>query len=254
MLVGEEFEYRDGDTACKGRLVMPSGTDTRPGVVVFPDIMGMGEHPVGRAQRLAAEFGYVALVADVYGNGAFPGFPDAQDVVASWISRPGDLARRAAAALVALKSHPRCNGRLGAIGFCFGGATVLALARSGNQDLLAGVSFHGVLATPSVATLGAVSAKLLVCHGADDPFAGEAPLMGLAGDVKSRTLAEFLKEMSDSGTDCQVVAYAGIVHAFTIPHADQFGTPGAKYDAATDVRSWRAMGSLFDEVLGPNIA
>lgn len=245
----EEFDYQDGNVTCKGRLVLPSGSDPRPGVVVFPDIMGIGEHPLGRAHRLAKELGYVALVADVYGNGTFPGFPDAQNVVASWISDPRNLARRAAAALGALKNHPRCNGHLGAIGFCFGGATVLALARSGNRDLRAAVSFHGVLATPEVAAPGEVSAKLLVCHGADDPFAGDGPLMGLGGEVKSKTLDEFLQEMSTAGADCQVIAYAGKVHAFTIPHADQFGMPGAKYDEVTDIRSWKAMASFFQEEL-----
>ena len=248
-MADEEFDYQDGDVTCRGRLVLPAGSDPRPGVVVFPDIMGIGEHPVERAHRLADELGYVALVADVYGNGTFPGFPDAQDVVASWISRPRDLARRAAAALYALKSHSRCNGRLGAIGFCFGGATVLALARSGEGDLRAGVSFHGVLATPEAAMRGAVSAKLLVCHGTDDPFAGEAPLMGLGDDVKSKTLGEFLEEMSAAAVDCQVIAYAGQVHAFTVPHADQFGTDGARYDATTDTRSWKAMASFFQDVL-----
>lgn len=246
---GKELNYRDGSVICKGRLVIPSGDDPRPGVVVFPDIMGIGEHPIGRAQRLADELGYVALVADVYGNGTFPGFPDAQNVVASWISKPDDLARRASAGLDALKTHPRCNGRLGAIGFCFGGAAVLALARSGNRDLLGGVSFHGVLATPKAAKPGSISAKLLVCHGADDPFAGDAPLMGLASDVKSKTLSEFLQEMSEAEADCQVIAYAGKVHAFTVPHADQFGTDGARYDETTDMRSWKAMVGFLQEVL-----
>lgn len=244
---GEDFEYRDGETICRGRLFLPAGSDARPGVVVFPDITGMGEHPVGRARRLADELGYVALVADVYGNGAFPGFPEAQNVVASWISRPSELAKRADAALAAIKAHPRCDGRLGAIGFCFGGATVLALARSGLGNLRAGVSFHGVLATPEPAQPGIVGAKLLVCHGADDPFAGEAPLMGLADDVRSKTLPEFLQEMSDADVDCQVVAYAGIVHAFTIPDAGKFGTDGARYDRLTDQRSWKAMTSFFEE-------
>lgn len=246
---GEHFEYRDGETVCRGRLLLPAGSEKRPGIVVFPDITGMGEHPLDRARRLADELGYVALVADVYGNGAFPGFPDAQNVVASWISRPSQLATRAAAALAALEAHPRCDGRLGAIGFCFGGATVLALARSGIGNLRAGVSFHGVLATPEPAKAGAVKARLLVCHGADDPFAGDAPLMGLADDVRSKTLPEFLQEMSDAGVDCQVIAYAGIVHAFTIPDADKFGTQGARYDRTTDQRSWKAMAHFFEETL-----
>jgi dienelactone hydrolase len=55
--------------------------------------------------------------------------------------------------------------------------------------------------------------------------------------------------MSAAGVDCQTVSYSGVVHAFTIPTADQFGTPGAKYDAVTDRRSWKAMADFFKEVL-----
>jgi dienelactone hydrolase len=245
----EAFDYRDGDTTCKGRLVLPEGEDRRAGVVVFPDIMGLGDHPLGRARRLAKELGYVALVADVYGEGDFPGFPEALEVVAAWLSRPQDLARRAAAALTALGDHPRCDGTVGAIGFCFGGATVLALARSGHPSLRAGVAFHGVLATPEPAGPGAIGARLLVCHGADDPFAGEAALMGRGGAVASQTLEAFLAEMSHAGADCQVIAYAGVVHAFTIPHAGDLGTEGARYDARADTRSWSAMAAFLEETL-----
>lgn len=245
----EAFNYPDGDVTCKGQLVLPSGSDRRAGVVVFPDISGIGEHPIGRAGRLAEEFGYIALVADVYGEGKAPPLAEAGGVVAAWLSKPDNLARRAAAALQALKAHPRCNGRLGAIGFCFGGATVLALARSGNSDLLGGVSFHGVLATPKPAVPGVVKSKLLVLHGADDPFAGDLVFFGQGGQVKSKTALEFTQEMSAAGVDCQTVSYSGVVHAFTIPAADQFGTPGAKYDPVTDRRSWKSMGDFLDEVL-----
>jgi dienelactone hydrolase len=245
----ESFDYRDGTVSCKGRLVLPPGTDRCPGVVVFPDISGIGKHPIGRANQLAEEFGYIALVADVYGEGKAPPLPEAGAVVASWLSRPDDLGRRAAAALSALKAHPRCNGHLGAIGFCFGGATVLALARSGNSDLRAGVSFHGVLATPKPAVPGVVKAKLLVLHGADDPFAGDLVFSGQGDEIKSKTALEFTQEMSAAGVDCQTVSYSGVVHAFTIPTADLFGTPGAKYDAVTDHRSWKAMANFFAEVL-----
>jgi len=245
----EPVDYRDGNVICKGQLVLPAGNDRRPGVVVFPDISGVGEHSLGRATRLAEEFGYIALVADVYGEGKAPAFPGAMEVVASWLSRPDSLANRAAAALNALKAHPRCNGRLGAIGFCFGGATVLALARSGNADLRGGVSFHGVLGTPKPAVPGVVKAKLLVLHGADDPFAGDPAFMGQGGEIKSKTVLEFTQEMSAAGVDCQTVSYSGVVHAFTIPTADRFGIAGAKYDAGADRRSWRAMGDFFNEVL-----
>lgn len=246
--VDEQFDYYDGETLCKGRLIVPADGGARPGIVVYPDITGVGEHSIGKAKRLAEELGYVVLVADVYGNGSFPGFPQAGDVVASWISNPRDLARRAGTAIDALAADPRCNGRIGAIGFCFGGATVLTLVRTANCKLIAGVSFHGVLATPEVAQTDAPG-KLLVCHGADDPFAGEVPLGGLAQDVKSVTLPEFLTEMSQAHVDCQVIAYAGVVHAFTIPDAGKFGTPGAAYNKAADERSWRAMADFFQETL-----
>jgi dienelactone hydrolase len=245
----QPIDYRDGDTLCKGQLVLPEGNDRRPGVVVFPDISGIGEHPIGRASRLAEEFGYIALVADVYGDGKVPPLPGAFEVVAGWLWKPDNLAKRAAAALDALKAHPRCNGHLGAIGFCFGGATVLALARSGNSDLLGGVSVHGVLATPKPAVPGVVKAKLLALHGADDPFAGDATFFGQGGEIKSKTALEFTQEMSAAGVDCQLVSYCGVVHAFTIPTAGKFGTPGAKYDPVADRRSWKAMANFFAELL-----
>lgn len=244
----ETLDYTDGDVACRGRLALPDGDDRRPGVVVFHDIQGIGEHPVGRATRLAEEFGYLALAADTYG-GQPPELSVAGDVVASWLARPADLAKRAAAAVAALSAHPRCDGRIGAIGFCFGGATVLALARSGLSDLRAAVSFHGVLATPLPAAPGQVRAKVLVLHGGDDPFAGDAVFMGKADKVYSTTLPDFLDEMAKANVDCQLVVYTGVVHAFTIPNASDFGVAGAKYDELADRRSWQAMGNLFHEAL-----
>ncbi|EJM03025.1 dienelactone hydrolase-like enzyme [Pseudomonas sp. GM102] len=249
MIQTQALDYRDGDVICKGQLVLPAGDDSRPGIVVFPDISGIGEHPLGKANRLAEELGYLVLVADVYGDGKAPPFPEAGEVVASWLSNSDKLAVRAAAALNALKAHPRCNGRLGAIGFCFGGATVLALTRSGNSDLLGGVSFHGVLATPKPAVPGVVKTKLLVLHGADDPFAGDLVFFGQGGEIQSKTVLEFTQEMSAAGVDCQTVSYSGVVHAFTIPAADSFGTPGAKYDAVADRRSWKSMADFLNEVL-----
>jgi dienelactone hydrolase len=245
----EPFDYPDGEVVCKGRLALPPGDDPRPGVIVFHDIQGVGEHPLGRATRLADEFGYLALAADVYGNGEPPELSGADKVVASWISRPDELAQRATAAVQALKSHPRCNGRIGAIGFCFGGATVLALVRSGTSDLHAAVTFHGVLGTAKPAAAGGPHPKVLVLHGADDPFAGDVPFLDMAGAVHSTTVPEFLAEMAGANIDCQLVAYAGVVHAFTIPNAGDFGVAGAKYDELADKRSWQTMGNLFREAL-----
>jgi dienelactone hydrolase len=253
----EPVEYKDGDVICKGRLVVPSGTDSRPGVVVFPDIMGIsevsgsGDHPIDRAIRLAEKLGYIALVADVYGEGAPPPFPDAVDVVASWLASPDKVTKRATAALNALKAHPRCDGRVAAIGFCFGGGIVMALVRSG-ADLVAAVTFHGVLATPEPALPNTVKAKLLVLHGGDDyggtGGTGEAAFGDKTGNLKSKTVIEFMQEMSAASIDCQMISYSGVVHAFTIAARDALGIPGVKYDATADRRSWQAMVTFFEEV------
>lgn len=244
----EDIDYRDGDVLCKGRLIIPEGDDQRPGVVIFPDISGVSEHSIGRARRLAKEFGYVALVADLYGNGESPPLSTGMEVVKSWLTNPDRLAKRGAAALDALKAWPRCNGRLAAIGFCFGGGTVLAIARSGNADMIGGVSFHGVLGTVKPAQAGIIKSKLMVLHGADDPFAGDFPFLGHPGVTSTNALA-FTEEMSAAKIDCQLVAYCGAVHAFTIPTAGDFGLDGAQYHALTDQRSWRAMADFLGEVL-----
>ena len=230
----EPLDYRDGDAQCKGQLALPAGDDRRPGIAVFADIGGIGEHSIWYAERLA-ELGYVALAADVYGDGKKPkDFGEGMPWVQAWKADPARLARRAGAALDALGAHPRCDGRFGAIGFCFGGTAVLELARHGHAGYLAGASFHGDAATPQPAAKP-IDAKLLVLHGAEDPL--------MTYDV----LTAFLGEMAKAGADCQTICYTGVVHSFTNRQAD--GSMGfAKYDEPTARRSWNAMAAHFAEV------
>lgn len=235
----EEFDYPHDDVMCRGRIALPAGDDRRPGVAVFADIGGIGEHCIERAERLAAELGYVALAADFYGEGAVPkDFAEGMPWLQKWRADPVAIAARAGAALEALRSHPRCNGQLGAIGFCFGGSVVLETARADYPGFLAGVSFHGDVATPAPLNAGPLSAKLLVCHGAEDPLVPDASLIA------------FLREMAVAKADCQTIAYTGVVHSFTNKNADGSVMAFAKYDAATDRRSWAAMIAHFAEVFG----
>jgi dienelactone hydrolase len=124
--------------------------------------------------------------------------------------------------------------RVAAIGYCFGGTTVIELARSG-AELNGIVSFHGGLDSPAPADGKNIKCKVLVCHGADDPF------------EKPEDLAAFEKEMRDANVDWRLIKYGGAVHSFTQPMADG-SLPGAKYNARADKRSWQDMKSFFAEI------
>ena len=231
------FDYAHDDVTCRGAIALPAGTGQVPGIAIFPDIGGVGEHTKRWADRIAAELGYVALAADVYGEGRSPvDFTEGLKWIGAFRADPPKLAARAGAALKALKKHDLCDGRIAAIGFCFGGGTVLEIARAGDPLMLAGVSFHGALDTTTKVDLGSITAKLLVCHGAEDPMAPYP------------VLTAFLAEMAAAQADCQTIAYTGVVHSFTNESADGSFMPGIKYHAATARRSYNAMAAHFTEL------
>jgi dienelactone hydrolase len=124
-----------------------------------------------------------------------------------------------------------------AIGYCFGGTTVLELARSG-AEVAGVVSFHGGLATPQVADAKAIRCRVLALHGADDPFVPPAEVAG------------FEEEMRQAGVDWQLVAYGGAVHSFTDWNAGGDKARGAAYHERSDRRSWEAMRSFLAELFG----
>ncbi len=234
--MAQPFDYPDADVTCRGALALPGGEGRVPGVAVFHDIGGVGAHTMKWADRIAAELGYLALAADVYGEGKVPAdFGEGRQLLGPYLADRPRLRARAEAALGALHAHPRCDGRLAAIGFCFGGTTALELARANADGIVAVVSFHGGLSAPLPAST--MSARILVCHGAEDPLV--AP-----------ELSGFLKEMADARADCQTIAYTGAVHSFTNEQADGSQMPGIKYDERTARRSWRAMAAHFAEVFG----
>lgn len=236
--MADAFDYPADDTHGRGAIALPQGDARRPAVAIFADIGGVGAHTEKWANRIAAELGYVALAADVYGEGKSPAdFGEGMQWIQALRADPPKLVGRANAALTALREHPRCDGRLAAIGFCFGGTVALELARSGATGLDAVTSFHGGLSTTIPAAPGAIRAKILVCHGAEDPMVGPE-------------LPAFLAEMAAAHADCQTIAYTGAVHAFTNESADGSMNPAIKYHAPAAARSWRAMAAHFGEVFG----
>lgn len=233
----QSIEYRDGDVTLRGFLAFDDQMfEKRPGVLVMPEAFGLGTHAKGRAARLAA-LGYVALAGDPYGNGReVRDLQEAITLATALRADPAKFRQRARAALDKLASLPQVDSdRLAAIGYCMGGSFVLELARDG-APLKGVVSFHGALETQRPAVAGQVKAKVLVCHGAEDPF------------VPPAQVNAFAEEMTRAGVDWQLISYGGTVHSFTNPEAGSLNTPGLAYNKRSDERSWKAMRMFFDEI------
>jgi len=233
----ETLEYKDGDVACRGFLAVPDGTDKRPGIVIAHEAPGLDDHPKRRA-RMLAELGYVALALDMYGGGKTVMGEETMKIMGPFRADALLTRGRARAALDALAKQPRVDaGRLGAMGYCFGGLVVLELARSG-APLKGVVSFHGILETKTPQDAKNVKGKILVCTGADDPLVPPEQVLG------------FQKEMTEAKVDWQVVTYGGTKHAFTNVDADKVGRDALAYNKSADMRSWEAMRDFWGEVMG----
>jgi dienelactone hydrolase len=236
-LVKKTIEYKQGDATLKGYLVYDNAkTEKRPGIVVVPEWWGVNDYAKHRADMLA-ELGYVALAADIYGNGEVTTDMKRAGELATKFKADRELLRaRVKAALDTLKEQPQVDqSKLAAIGYCFGGTAVLELARSG-ADVNGVVSFHGALDTPMPAKKGEIKPKILVLTGADDPM------------VPPEQVKAFEKEMSDAGADAKVVAYPGAVHSFTNPDSSKLGVKGMGYNKEADEKSWQAMKDFFEQI------
>jgi len=235
----EPWAYTAGETALKGVLAYPADLDARrPAVIVIHDWMGCNDFAVGRAKALAAA-GYVALAADMYGDGRVAENTREAGRLAGGL-KAGDRAemrRRAAAALEAVKSFRFTDpDRIAIIGYCFGGTVALELARSG-APLRGAVSIHGNLDTPDPdATRDRLRAAVLVLHGADDPY------------VKREEIEAFEREMRAAKADWQMIYYSGAVHSFANPAAGDDPSRGAAYHAAADRRSWQHLLAFFRDI------
>lgn len=239
-IVAKEVDYTVNGTVMKGYLAYDDKIKgARPGVLVVHEWWGLNDYARKRA-RMLAELGYTALALDMYGDGKQAHHPDDANKFSSEVMKNQDMAKarfKAGYELLA-KQKTVDPQRIAAIGYCFGGAVVLEMARSG-ADLKGVVSFHGNLGTANPAGKGAVKAKLLVLTGADDPF------------VPAEQVAQFKKEMDAAGADYKLIAYPGAKHSFTNPDADKFGKQfnlPLEYNKAADEASWKEMQDFFKQL------
>ena len=239
----EPISYQASGRTYTGFLADGSSGERVPGVLVIHEGGGLTGHTKERAARLAEELGYVAFAMDLFGpevETPVPGQPEtmaaAQAVVRGLRDDVAEFRARVKAGLGLLEAHPHVDpARLAAIGYCFGGAAAIELARTG-AALAAVAGFHAGILPGSAEDDAAIRARVLLCHGADDPVVPAAQILA------------FTEALSAAGKDWQLHLYGGVGHSFTNREIDAWKLPGFAYDAEADRRSWAAMRCLFGEV------
>ena len=239
-IVTKTISYTDNGVELEGFLAYDStkAKADAPGVLIVHQWLGLTDNEQMRAKMLA-ELGYVAFALDIYGKNDRPAN---RGEAGKWAGKyKGDrklFRQRLAAGLKVLQAQSNVDQKkLAAIGYCFGGTGVLEMARMG-APVAGVVSFHGGLDATLPVTEGGHKPKVLVLHGADDPFVPQAQIDG------------FVKEMNEAKFDWQMIYYSGAVHSFTQKAAGNDNSTGAAYHAASDERSWGAMKQFFAELFG----
>lgn len=237
-VVTRTISYSHEGVSLEGHLAYDDAVSGKmPGILVVHEWWGLNDYARARAEQLA-QMGYVAFALDMYGKGKSTEHPDQ---AAAWMKAVNNnmdgWLKRAMAGLDVLKKQSRVDTRrLAAIGYCFGGATVQVLAYGG-ADLKGVVSFHGSLIPPSAEQAARTRAKILICHGAEDPM------------NQPEAMTTYVNGMNASSIDWQIIAYGGTRHSFTNPDADKRGMAALAYNPSADRRSWQHMTIFFDEVL-----
>jgi dienelactone hydrolase len=236
-VAGTEVRYQSDGLAMISSLHRPVRSALAPGVLVFPEAFGLGEHAIEKAERIAQELGYVALACDLHGERSAIGMDQLAAVLGPLSTNAEKVRARTGDALAALLEEPGVDpSRIAAIGFCFGGTMAFELALSG-ADIKAAIGFHSGLQVTSPQDAGKIKGKVMALLGAEDP--------GIPADHREA----FHRLLSDAGVDWQMSLYGGVVHSYTNKDADKAGRPEfLRYNERADRRSWREMADLMEEV------
>ena len=229
--------YTYGEGSFQGFLAWDDSVKgQRPGILVVHEWWGLNEYARSRAEQLAG-LGYVAFAVDMYGKGKVTTHPEkAGEWAKLTTGNVDEWLGRAKEGLKLLQADPKVDPtRLAAIGYCFGGATVMQLVYGG-APVKGVVSFHGSLPLPPNANPINNSAKVLIAHGASDPF------------LTSDHIGQFKAALDNAEIDWQMIQYGGAQHSFSNPSANQYGVKGVQYHAQADQRSWMHMRQFFEEL------
>lgn len=236
----DAVRYESGGVMMVGTIVYDDAKVDKPTwIVVFPEWWGANDYAKSRA-RMLVDLGYVAFVADMYGEGKTTEDPkDAAALAGGVYGKPDVMVARARAAYQTLQSSGKCDPqRIAAIGYCMGGSVALHLARSG-ENLLAVVAFHAGLAN-RLEKDQPIRARILVMNGADDKM------------VSPEETQKFEDEMRQAKADWSLVLFGNAMHAYTNPNADKYRAIGSLgYNQAADKRSWKMMRMWLEDAMSP---
>ena len=224
---GKTIFYKVNGEAYEGYFISPDGR--APLILLIHDWDGLTDYEVKRA-RMLADMGYAVFAADLFGAGVRPTkVEDRRQHTGALYKDREKMRRLLYAALDAAKAEGADVDRAVAMGYCFGGAAVLELARSG-ADMQGFVTFHGGLSTPEGQDYSKTKGKLLIFHGTADT------------SITMDDFAMLAKELEEAGVAHEMITYGGAPHAFTV-----FGAE--RYRKEADEKSWRRFGEFLDETL-----
>jgi dienelactone hydrolase len=230
-------QYKDGAQVLNGFQVRPTGKNPKkPGILILPAWKGIDKLSKDTAESLS-KLGYYAFIADIYGEGNYPkDNAEAGKIAGSYKKDFEAYQKRIALALEQLIKSGANPDNIVVIGYCFGGTGALEAAR-GHLNVKGVVSFHGGLGKESSRATAPITAKVLVCHGADDPYESK------------EEITAFQQEMRDTKADWQMIYYANAVHSFTNPESGNDNSKGAAYNEKAAKRSWEHFKIFLNEVL-----
>ena len=234
--LGGDIDYTVGATAFRGYVARPESADSGPGVLVIHDWLGVSDYVRMRCDMLA-RLGYVAFAGDIYGADVRPSGAEAPTVASEYYRNPALWRSRVTGSYEQLLALPGVDpARTAAVGYCFGGATVLQLARTG-AGLRAAVSVHGGLQAGLAGEAEGMRAALLVLSGAIDPVVPDDAVQAFEDEMRRVPSLRW-----------ELTRYSGAMHAFTIPSANS-PEHGAQFNAVAERRSWASMKDFLAESL-----
>jgi dienelactone hydrolase len=231
------IQYKDANQILNGFSIQPTKkSQQKPGILILPAWMGIDKLSKDSADNLS-KLGYYAFVADIYGEGNYPkDYKDAGKNAGYYKTNFLEYQKRISLALEQLILAGANPDNIVVIGYCFGGTGALEAARA-HLNFKGVVSFHGGLGRDANRTIEPIAAKILVCHGADDPYESAAEITA------------FQQEMRDTKADWQMIYYANAVHSFTNPESGTDNSKGAAYNEIAAKRSWEHLKIFLNEVL-----